>query len=106
MDNMLDYIFVDYLYYIFPYSFFISIGVFCACVIYMAVYGNNKFVTRFSYFFDCDFFVWYYLSQLSNTMGGGPHYDCNSRIEREAQNIASAIAKLFFRTKQDTNPEL
>ena len=64
MDNILDYIFVDYLDYIIPSLFFISIVVFCACVIYIAVYGYNKIVRGFLIFLALIFFVRYYLSSL------------------------------------------
>jgi len=94
MDNMLDYIYEDYLYYIFHYSFFISIGAFCAFVICMVVYGKNKVVQGFLIFSVLSFlFAFIYPNFVQ--LGGGPHYDCNSQFEREASNIAAALASYF-----------
>jgi len=50
MDHMLDYFYVDYLYYIIRYSLFILMGVIPACAIYMAVFGINKFLGCFIIF--------------------------------------------------------
>jgi hypothetical protein len=91
---MLDYIYVDYLYYIFRSFFFISIGVFCACVIYMVVYGNNKVVQGFL-IFSVVAFLFAFIYPNFEPMGGGPHYNCNSQFEREAQNIDAAISNYF-----------
>jgi hypothetical protein len=94
MDNMLDYIFVDYLYYIFYSSFYISIGVFGACMIYKAFFGNNKFETGFLIFSAATFLFGIIYPNFLHS-GNVPHYDCNSRIEREAQNVAQALENYF-----------
>ena len=91
---MLDYIYEDYLYYIFHSFFFISIGVFGACVIYMAVYGNNKVVRGFLVFSVLTF-LFAFIYPNFEPLGGGPHYDCNRKFESEAQCIASALADYF-----------
>ena len=91
---MIDYIFVDYLYYIFYSFFYISIGVCCACVIYMAVYGNNKIVRGFLIFSILAFLFGIIYPNFLHS-GNVPHYDCNRRIEREANNIAGALANYF-----------
>lgn len=91
---MLDYIYEDYLYYIFNFSLFISIGVFCAYVICMVVYGNNKVVQSFLIFSILSFLFSIIYPNIA-PIGGGPHYDCNSKFEREASNIASALADYF-----------
>jgi hypothetical protein len=91
---MLDYIFVDYLCYIFHLSFFISIGVFCACMIYKALFGDNKFETGFLIFSAVTFlFAIIYPNFLHS--GNVPHYNCHNRIEREAQNVAQALYSYF-----------
>ena len=91
---MIDYIFVDYLYYIFYSSFYISIGVFGACMIYKAFFGNNKFETGFLIFSAATFLFGIIYPNFLHS-GNVPHYDCNGRIEREANNIAGALADYF-----------
>ena len=91
---MLDYIYEDYLYYIFNYSFFISIGVFSVCVIYMAVYGNNKVIRGF-FVFSALAFLFSIIYPNFAPLGGVPHYDCNSQFAREANNIEGALASYF-----------
>jgi hypothetical protein len=93
---MLDYIYEDYLYYIFETGLFIYIliVVIFICVIYMAVCGNNKFATGFIIFSILAFlFVTNYPRQV--TIGSGSHYDCNRKLEQEASNIAWALADYF-----------
>jgi len=103
---MLDYIFIDYLDYIIPYSFFISIGVFFACLIYKSSHGNNKVVSGILIFSVLTFLLGIiYASYQYNFLGfnypfskarlRGPHYRCNAKIESEAQSIAVAIASYF-----------
>ena len=103
MDNMLEYIFVDYLDYIIPSLFFISIGVFCACVIYIAVYGYNKIVRGFLIFLAV-IFLFAIIYPNFQPMGGGPHYDCNRSIEREANNIAGALYSYFLEPNRTEIP--
>jgi len=91
---MLDYIFVDYLYYIFYLFFYVSIGVFSACVIYMMLLGNNKVVRGFLIFSVLAFLSGIIYPNFLHS-GNVPHYNCNSKIEREASNIHSALADYF-----------
>lgn len=91
---MLDYIFVDYLDYIIPCSVFISIGTICACLVCHAFLGENKVVSRILIFSILTFLVGVIYPNFQ-PYGGGPHYNCNAKIEGEAQNIASALASYF-----------
>lgn len=103
---MMDYIFIDYLDYIIPYSFLISIGVFIACLGYKSSHGNNKVVSSILIFSVLTFLLGIiYASCEYNFLGinypfsqgrlRGPHYRCNAKIEWEAHTIASAIASYF-----------
>ena len=94
MDNMLDYIFVDYLYYIISYSFFISIGAICACLVYHSFFGKNKLVSGII-IFSILFFLVGIVYPNFHPCGSGPHYNCNAKFEREAHNISSALANYF-----------
>jgi hypothetical protein len=89
---MLDYIYEDYLYYIFnnAFFFFISIGVILACGIIMAVCGKYKFATGFIIFSIIAFFYGFHYSR-QQPLARGAHHDCNSRIEWEALNVVQAI---------------
>ena len=91
---MFDYIYDDYLFYIFHYSFFISIGIFCTYVIYRMVYGDNKIARGFLFFWILSMLFAVFHPNFV-PYGGGPHYNCNGRIESEAQNIAAAISDYF-----------
>ena len=91
---MLDYIFVDYLDYIISYSFFVSIGAICACLVYHSVFGKNKLVSGII-IFSILFFLVGIVYPNFQPMGGGPHYNCNAKFEREAQNIAGALSSYF-----------
>lgn len=91
---MLDYIFVDYLDYIIPYFFFISIGIFSACIIYKAFFGNNKVVSGILIFSVLTVLFGIIYPNFQSG-GSGPHYNCNGKFEREAQYIAAAIADYF-----------
>jgi hypothetical protein len=104
---MSDYIFIDYLDYIIPYSFLISIIVFLICLTYtIAEQGKNKVVSGILIFsfltillgiiyvhYQYNFLGFNY--PFSKARMGGPHYRCNAKIESEAQSIASAIASYF-----------
>ena len=90
MENMLDYILVDYLEYNLTLILFISIGVIFACAIYMAVFGTNKVVGGFLIFSIIAFLFGIHYSR-QQPIPSGPHYYCNIRIEREALNVAQAI---------------
>ena len=92
---MLDYIYEDYLYYIFNYSLFISIGVFSVCVIYMAVYGNNKVIRGFFVFSALAFLFSIIYPNFFLHSCNVPHYNCNSKFVGEADNIAGALASYF-----------
>jgi hypothetical protein len=60
----------------------------------MAVYGNNKVVQGFL-IFSLVAFLFAFIYPNFEPMGGGPHYNCNSKFEGEANNIAAAIADYF-----------
>jgi len=108
MDHMLDYFYVDYLYYIIRYSLFILMGVIPACAIYMAVFGINKFVGGFLIFSIIAFSLGTHYDR-QQPFPSGPHYYCNIRIEREADNVAQAIAIYYSepsRTKIPSYSEL
>ncbi|CAB1059869.1 hypothetical protein D1BOALGB6SA_4634 [Olavius sp. associated proteobacterium Delta 1] len=103
---MSDYIFIDYLDYIFPYSFLISIVVFIICLIYKSTHGKNKVVSGILFFSVLTFLLGIiYASYQYNFLGfnypfskarmRGPHYRCNAKIEWEAKSIAAAIANYF-----------
>ena len=82
------------MYYIFSSSFYISAGVFFVCLIFIKVYGKNKVVKGFLIFSALSFlFAIIYPNFVP--YGGGPHYNCNSKFEREAQNIAAAVSNYF-----------
>ena len=91
---MLDYIYLDYIYYICRYTGLISIGVFFVCVIYMAVFGTNKFVGSFLIFTIIAFLFSIHDSRQRHS-GNVPHYNCNGRIEWEAQYVDQALAHYF-----------
>jgi hypothetical protein len=106
---MLDYIFVDYLDYILRYFLFIPIGVILVYVIYMAVYGTNKVVRGFLIFsilasILAFLFVTNYPRQ--QLIGEGIHYDCNRRIEYEAQNIVAAINSYLAVPERTQTPSI
>ena len=108
MENMLDYILVDYLEYNLTLILFISMGVIFACAIYMAVFGINKFVGGFLIFSIIAFLFGIHYSR-QQPIPSGPHYYCNIRIEREADNVAQAIAIYYSepsRTKIPSYSEL
>ncbi len=83
----------DTIEYILPYSFLISIGIFCACLIYKSFFGMNKVVIGFLIFSISTFLLniqgIYYLNSTH------PHLYCKGKFEEEAQNITSAIAEYF-----------
>lgn len=83
----------DTIEYILPYSFLVSIGFFCACLIYKSFFGINKVVKGFLIFSISTFLFnmlgFYYLNSTH------PHYYCKGKFEEEAQNIAMAIADYF-----------
>ena len=81
--------------YIIPSLFIISIGVFSACMIYKAIFGDHKFETGFLIFSAVTFSFAFFIYLLFTPVGGGPHYNCNSSIEQEANNIAGALASYF-----------
>ena len=91
---MLDYIYIDYLSYILPYSLFIAMGFFLACVIFRIVYGDNKIVRGFLFFSVVAFFSAIIYPNFE-PYGGGPHSNCNGKFEYEAQAVASALADYF-----------
>ena len=92
---MLDYIYDDYLFYIFRYSFIISGGILCTSIIYGVVYGGNKIVKSFLIISAAVFLFAIVYPNFEPYGGGRPHYDCNRRFEAEAQNIASAISSYY-----------
>ena len=94
---MLDYIYEDYLIYIFnnTYFFFISIGVILACVIFMAVCVKYKFATGFIIFSIIVFLYDFHYSR-NQPIPSDPHYYCNSRIEWEARKVEQAIYNSDF----------
>ena len=105
---MLDYIYEDYLFYITPYSVIISTVGILTCVIYMAVYGKcNKVVRGFLIFsiIGC-LLAFIYAHFEPKTIGGGPHYDCNSRIEWEARNVDQALANYFALPDRTQTPSI
>ena len=69
-------------------------GVIFACAIYMAVFGINKFVGGFLIFSIIAFSLGTHYDR-QQPFPSGPHYYCNIRIEREAQNVAQALASYY-----------
>jgi len=104
---MSDYIFIDYLDYIVPYSFLISVVVFLICLAYtIAEQGKNKValgILIFSFLTILSGFIYAHCQYnflginypFSRARLRGPHYRCNAKIEMEAQQIADAIASYF-----------
>ena len=83
----------DTIEYILPYSFLISIGIFCVCLIYKSFFGINKVVIGFLIFSISTFLFniigIFYLNSIH------PHYNCRAKFEKEARNIAVAISDYF-----------
>ena len=103
---MSEYIFVDYLDYIIPYSFLISAASFFPCLVLRIAEGKNKLVSGILIFsFPNILFGLIYAHYQYNFLGvnypfskasiRGPHYRCNLKIEMEAESIAAAIASYF-----------
>lgn len=103
---MSDYIFLDYLDYIIPYSFLISVVVFLICLAYTIAEGKNKIASGILIFSFLTISIGFiYASFQYNFLGfgypfskatmRGPHDMCNLKIESEAQSIATAIANYF-----------
>jgi hypothetical protein len=103
VGNMSDYIFIDYLDYIIPYSFLISVIVFPICLAYKLAEGKNKVASGILIFSFLTILIGFiYASYQYNFLGynypfskarmRGPHHRCNVKFEMEAQQIASAIA--------------
>ena len=87
---------------ILPYSFLVSIGIFCACLIYKSFFGINKVVIGFLIFSISTFLL--NIQGLHYLNSARPHRRCNLKIEREAQNIASAIASYFAEPQRTQIP--
>jgi hypothetical protein len=58
------------------------------------VYGDNKIARGFLVFWILSF-LFAFIYPNVQPYGGGPHYNCNGKIESEAQNIAAAISDYF-----------
>ena len=78
--------------YIIPSLLFISIGVFCACMIYKAIFGNNKFETGFLIFSAVTFL---FAIIYPNFVYIPHHCNCKAGLEGEANDIAAAISSYF-----------
>ena len=78
--------------YIIPSLFFISIGVFCACMIYKALFGDSRFETGFLIFSAVTFL---FAITYPNFVHIPHHCNCKAKLEGEANNIAAAIASYF-----------
>jgi len=103
---MSDYIFIDYLDYIIPYSFTGSVVFFLICLAYKLAEGKNKVASGILIFSFLTILIGFiYASYQYNFLGfgypfskatmRGPHHRCNAKIEWEAQSIAAAIASYF-----------
>jgi len=87
---------------ILPYSFLVSIGIFCACLIYKSFFGINKIVIGFLIFSISTFLL--NVQGIHYLNSARPHRRCNTKIEREAHNIASAIASYFSEPQRTQSP--
>jgi len=94
MNNKLDYIFVDYFDYIMLHYSYILIGSFIACIFIKLFCSNKKVVSGFVIFSILTLVIAIIYPNF-RSYGGGPHYNCKAQFEREANNIASAIADYF-----------
>ena len=89
--------------YIIPSLLFISIGVFCACMIYKAIFGNNKFETGFLIFSAVTFL---FAIIYPNFVHIPHHCSCKGRLEGEASNIAAAISSYFSEPTKTQIPSI
>ena len=103
---MSDYVFIDYLDYIIPYSFLVSSVAFLICLAYRIGEGKNKLVSGILIFSFLNILLGFFYAHCQYNFLGvnypfsrasirGPHYRCNAKIEMEAQQIAAAIASYF-----------
>ena len=91
---MLDYIFIDYLAYVIPYSVLISIGVFIAVMLFKPFNTNKKVVLSSLIFIALTFLINFVYVHLKPD-GSYPHYRCNEKLEAEAQNFEMALLDYF-----------
>jgi len=87
---------------ILPYSFLVSIGIFCACLIYKSFFGINKVVIGILIFSISTFLL--NIQGIHYLNSTRPHRMCNVKIEMEALNIASAIASYFSEPQRTQFP--
>ena len=77
-------------------SLLISVGVICACVIYMAFFGKKKAISGFLIFSTITFSLTCILAIIHQNFTYRPHHcSCKARFEAEANNIAAAISNYF-----------
>ena len=89
--------------YIIPSLFFISIGVFCACMIYKALFGDSRFETGFLIFSAVTFL---FAIAYPNFVHIPHHCNCKAGLEGEANIIAGAISSYFSEPTRTQIPSI
>jgi hypothetical protein len=89
--------------YIIPSLFIISIGVFSACMIYKAIFGDSRFETGFLIFSAVTFL---FAIAFPNFVHIHHHCNCKAELEGEASKVAAAIASYFSEPHRTQIPSI